>query len=101
MTVGSTTITSLVPGRVPDAIADAEKYKALLTRHGAQNVRARLLMSSTPLRLVTSYEADDQAALGKIADSLLADPELETMMTASFGPDGTSSSYVTETWIEL
>lgn len=101
MTVGSTTVSTLAAGRVDDALADIEKYKALLARHGAQNIRNVLLMSSTPLRLATTYEAEDQAALGKIADSLLADPQLQELMGASYGPGGTSTGYVTETWIEL
>jgi hypothetical protein len=96
MTVGSSTVTTVAAGRTNEAIADSAKYRALMERHGAQNVRVMLLMSSTPLRLVTSYEADDQAALGKIAD-----PELQELMNASFGPDGACSGYVTETWIEL
>jgi len=101
MTVGSSTVTMLVPGRENDAIADAPKFKALLERHGAQNYRVMLMMDRTPLRMVTSYEAEDQAALGKIADNMLADAEFQPLMEASFGPDGNCSGYVTETWIEL
>lgn len=101
MTVGSTTVTTLVLGRESDAIADAPKFRALLERHGAQNYRVMLMMNRTPMRMVTSYEAVDQAALGKISDSLLTDPEFQPLMAASFGPDGNCSDYVTETWIEL
>lgn len=101
MTVGSSTVTTLANGRVNDAIADAGKYKALLERHGAQNYRVMLLMNATPLRMVTSYEAENQEALGKIADSLLADPELQELMEASYGPGGACTGYVTVTWIEL
>ncbi len=101
MTVGSSTVTTISPGRVADAIAGGKKYAALMARHGAKSVRMMLLMSSTPIRLVSSYEADDQAALGKIADSLLADPELQQLMTESFGVGGTSSGYVTENRIEV
>ena len=101
MTVGSSTVVTLVAGRENDAIADAAKFRALLERHGAQNYRVMLMMDRTPLRMVTTYEADDQAALGKIADSLLVDPEFQPFMAASFGPDGNCSDYVTQTWIEL
>lgn len=101
MTVGSSTVTTLVPGRENDAIAEAPKFRALLERHGAQNYRIMLMMDRTPLRMVTSYEAENQAALGKISDSLLTDPEFQPLMASSFGPDGNSSDYVTETWIEL
>jgi hypothetical protein len=101
MTVGSSTVTMLVPGRENDAIADAPKFRALLERHGAQNYRIMLMMDRTPLRMVTSYEAEDQAALGKISDSLLTDPEFQPLMAARFGPDGNCTDYVTETWIEL
>lgn len=101
MTVGSTTVSTVAPGRINDVIADIERYKAVLARHGAKNIRNMLMMSSTPLRMVTSYEADDQATLGKIADDLLADPELQELMNASYGPGGSSTSYVTETWMEI
>jgi len=101
MTVGSTTVTTLVAGRTNDAIADVAKYKAILERHGAQNFQVKLMMTSTPLRLMTTYEADDQAALGKIFDSILGDPELQELMGASYGPGGSCSDYVTETWLGL
>jgi len=101
MTVGSSTVVTLVAGRENDAIADASKFRTLLERHGAQNYRVMLMMDRTPLRMVTTYEADDQAALGKIADSLLVDPEFQPFMEASFGPGGNCSDYVTQMWIEL
>ena len=101
MTVGSSTVTTLVAGRENDAIADAEKVRALLELHGAQNDRVMLMTDMTPLRMVTSYEAEDQAALDRISDDLLTDPEFQSLMAASFGPDGNSSDYVTQTWIEL
>jgi hypothetical protein len=101
MTVGSSTVTTINTGRAADAIADAKKYGELMSRHGAKNVRSMLLMSSTPLRMVLSYEAENQAALGEIADKVLADPELQKMMETSFGEGGTSGSYVTEQWIEV
>ena len=101
MTVGSSTIVTLVAGRENDAIADTGKYKTLLERHGAKNYRVMLMMDRTPLRMVTTYEAEDQAALGKISDNLLADPEFQPLMAASFGPGGSSSGYVTQMWIEL
>ncbi len=54
MTVGSSTVTTISPGRVADAIAGGKKYAALMARHGAKSVRMMLLMSSTPIRLVSS-----------------------------------------------
>ena len=67
MAVGSSTGTMLVPGRENDAIAEGAKYKALLERHGAQNYRTMLLMNATPLRMVPSYEPEDQTALAALA----------------------------------
>ena len=71
-----------------------------MTRHGAQNVRMMLLMSSTPVRLVSSYEADDRASQGRIADRLLADPEVQEPMGETFGVGGTSSGYAMDPWME-
>ena len=101
MTVGSSTVTTINPGRVPDALAVSNKFKELIARHGAKNLRTMLLLSSTPIRMVTSYEAEDQAELGKIADGLLADPEFQPLMNEAFGVGGPSSGYITESWIEV
>lgn len=101
MTVGSSTVTTIKPGRATDAIADSKKYGEIMTRHGAKNVRTLLLMNSTPMRIVLSYEAENQAALGEIGDKVLADPELQKAMVETFGENGTSGGYITDTWIEV
>jgi len=101
MTVGFSSVSSIKPGRVEDAIADGEKFKKLLAAAGAQNVRTMLLMSSTPIRTVLSYEAADQAALGKVSDAMMADPATQEAMRAMGGPDGWSAGYTTDTWIEV
>jgi hypothetical protein len=46
MTVGSSTVTTIKPGRAAEAIADSTKYGEIMTRHGAKNVRTLLLMNS-------------------------------------------------------
>jgi len=101
MAVGSSTVTTIKTGRVADALAVSKKFNELIARHGAKNLRTMLLMSSTPIRLVSSYEAEDQAALGKIADSLLVDPDFEPLMNEAFGENGPSAGYITENWIEV
>ena len=101
MTVGFSSISSIKPGRVEDAIAEGEKFKKLLTAAGAQNVRTMLLMSSTPIRTVLSYEAEDQTALGKVSDAFMADPTAIEALKAMGEADSWSAGYVTDTWIEV
>lgn len=101
MAVGSSTVTTINTGRVPDAMAINEKFSKLLAGHGAKNPRTMLLLSSTPIRMVSSYEAEDQAELGKIGDALMADPQFQPLMTEAFGEGGPCSGYVTENWIEV
>ena len=101
MTVGLSTVSSIKPGRIEEAIADNEKWKKLLSAAGAQNVRTLLLMNSTPLQIVTAYEATDQAALGKVADTLLADPAALDLMRATQAADGYIAGYMSTTWIEV
>jgi hypothetical protein len=101
MAVGSSTVSTINPGRVPDALAITKKFNEVIARHGGKNVRNMLLMSSTPIRLVSSYEAENQAEFGKVADALLADPEFQPLMNEAFGVNGPCSGYVSETWIEV
>lgn len=101
MTVGSSSVSAIKPGRVEEALADNEKWKKLLTDAGAQNVRILLMMNSTPLRLVTAWEAEDQATLGRVGDTFMADPAALDLMRATQGADGYIEGYMTETWIEV
>jgi hypothetical protein len=101
MTVGSSTVSTIHPGRVPDALAITKKFNEVIVRHGGKNVRNMVLMSSTPIRLVSSYEAENQTEFGKVADALLADPEFQPLMTEAFGESGPCSGYVSETWMEV
>lgn len=64
MAVGTSTVTTIKSGRVPDALDVTKRFSALLSRHGAKNPRTMLLLSSTPIRMVSSYEAEDQTELG-------------------------------------
>lgn len=101
MAVGSSTVTTINSGRVPDAIELNKRFSELLTRHGAKNQRTMLLLSSTPIRMVSSYEAENQAELGKVGDALMADPQFQPLMTEAFGEGGPCGGYVTENWIEV
>jgi len=101
MTVGFSAISSIKAGRVEEAIAAGAEFKKLLTAAGAENVRTMLLMSSTPIRTVLSYEAADQTALGKVSDALLADPAAVEAMRSMGAHDGWSAGYLTDTWIEV
>ena len=68
MTVGSSTVSTIKPGRAADAIALTKKWEQFLGGHGAKNVRSLLLMSTSPMQVVLSFEAVTNTAVGALAD---------------------------------
>jgi hypothetical protein len=101
MTVGMAATMMVKNGRVEEAIEQQKKAAAALEALGAQSVRTILLTMSTPVRIVMSFEAEDQAALGVITDKWQIDPVSQEITARNLGEDGTISGYVAETYIEV
>lgn len=100
MTVGFTAIAMVKNGRLEEALTGQKRYAEALASVGAQNVRTMILQSSTPIRLVTTFEAENQAALGAVLDAWGAHPTaLETQDALS--DSGPTAGYTTETWFEV
>jgi hypothetical protein len=70
-------------------------------RRGGQNFRTMLLINATPIRLVQSYEAADQGALGKVTDTFMADEAALAVMNESGAKDSPIAGYTSDTWIEV
>ena len=83
MSLVQTTVTSAKPGRRHDAIAVALEASKLLERHGAADNRflvAQMAGEVTGTHVFTT-EFENGEAWGEFNDSLLADAELEALMT--------------------
>jgi len=82
MAVVSVTTLTVVADRWDQFIDDNKKSKAILERHGAKKVRllAEVAGSVPSGTLHLTWEAADMAGLGKIMDSVFADPDILAMM---------------------
>ena len=92
MTVISSTQSVVQPGRWEDAAAVALEATKLLERHGARDcrwLRALTAGEATGASLfLTEYENGE--AYGAASDSLIADAELQALMTRLQGPESPS-----------
>jgi len=83
MSLVQTTVTQAKPGRLHDAIAIGIEASKLLERHGADDNRllvAQMAGEQTGTHVFTT-EFENGEAWGAFNDSLLADAELEALMT--------------------
>jgi hypothetical protein len=99
MTVVSVTTLPTQPGTSwEETLEGHRKAKAILERHGAKNVR--LLVSLTGAQPVGTahsvFEADDNAALGKVTDAIYTDPEMLALMNS-----GGASSWTTSVLVDI
>lgn len=101
MTVGSSTVSTIKPGRGADAIALSKKWEQFLGGHGAQNVRSLLLMSTSPMQMVLTFEAENNAAIGALSDKFMADPAFVPLMHDVNSEDSPISSSMTTSWVEV
>ena len=101
MTVGSSTVSTIKPGRAADAIALTKKWEQFLAGHGAKNVRSLLLMSTSPMQVVLTFESESNTAVGEIADKMFADPAFQPLMHEVNSEDSPVSSSMTASWVEV
>jgi hypothetical protein len=82
MPVTNVTTLTVQPGGWDDMLENVKKAKAILEKHGARNVRLMVPVSGGgPSGTAhTTFEADDLAAVGKVLDSIYADPEMVAVM---------------------
>ena len=101
MTVGSSTVSTIKAGRAADAIAMSKKWEQFLGGLGAQNVRSLLLMSTTPMQVVLTFESENNATFGALADKMMADPAFVPLMHDVNSEDSPVASSVTGSWVEV
>jgi hypothetical protein len=70
-----------------------KKAKAILEKYGAKNVRllAPVAGAEPSGTFHSTFEADDLATLGKILDSIYADPDMLALMMSGASSSWTSS----------
>jgi len=74
-------------------MADSKKAHVIMEKYGAKNVRILAeVAGATPSGTVHStFEADDLATLGKVLDSIYADPDILALMQSGAAVSWTSS----------
>ena len=102
MTVISTFVSQLKPGRLEDAIAMTRQAAKPLERHGARNVR--LMRAATgeaygALTLVIEYENNE--AYGKGLDAIMADDEIVSLIARTESADSPYTSQTLSTALEI
>jgi hypothetical protein len=93
MAVISVATITVAPGRWDEFIEGSKKAKTMLEKHGAKNVRllAELAGAVGSTAVHSTFEADDLAALGKVMDSIYADPDMLALMQNGTAVSWTSS----------
>jgi hypothetical protein len=93
MAVISVTTLTVAPDRWEQFVEDNKKSKAILERHGARGVRLLAeVAGAVPSGTVhLTFEADSLQALGKIMDSVFADPDILAMMQSDVTVSWTGS----------
>jgi hypothetical protein len=102
MTVVTTAVTTLKPGRFEDYVEKvARPAKAVDEKIGIKNVRllAGLVAGEATGTLVWVQEADDFAAAGAQTDRAMADPVIQKLM--ALGNDSPIAGYQISQWIEI
>jgi len=95
MTVISTFLGQVKPGRLEDAVALTAQAAKPLEAHGARNIRLfRGMTGENYGALAVSLEFESNEAWGKANDALMTDDELVSLMARS---EGANSPYLTQT----
>jgi hypothetical protein len=82
MGVMNVTTLTAQPGGWDQLVENTQKAKVILEKYGARNVRLLApIAGAEPAGTAHSvFEADDLATLGRILDSIFADPEMLALM---------------------
>jgi hypothetical protein len=93
MAVISVATITVAPGRWDEFVDGSRKAKAILEKLGAKNVRllGELAGAVGSSAVHSTFEADDLASLGKVMDSIYADPDMLALMQNGTAVSWTSS----------
>jgi hypothetical protein len=104
MTVISLTALQLKPGVIwEEAQKSLKQANDLVRKHGGENVGAMVSMAAGPDtgRISLIYTTADWASYGKLQDALMADPEIQALMTDPNSPTAGWDTYVMQTIPDL
>ena len=98
----SVTVLMVKPGRYDDFLKQQKEAEALLEKCGAKNLRliVGLAAGEASGSIVTTYEADDFTAYGKIMDAFFAGGGTEVMEAIS-GADSPIASWQSSTYVDV
>src|SRR4249919_2308559 len=104
MTIVSLTAIRPKPGASWEDIQKSLKEgNDLVRKHGGENVTAMVTMAAGPATgtVTLLYTAADWGSYGKLQDALMADPELQALMTDPNSPTAGWDTYVSQTIPDL
>ena len=102
MAVMSVTVVSVKPGRYDEFLKQQNDVEALLKKCGAKNQRliVGLTAGEASGSMVTTYEADDFEAYGKIMDAFFSGGGTEIMETIS-AADSPIAGWQSSTYVDV
>jgi hypothetical protein len=102
MAVMSVTILAVKPGRYEDFMKQQIESEELLTKSGAKNLRliVGLTAGEASGSMVTTFEADDFEAYGKVMDAFFANGGVEIMEKVG-AADSPIASWQSSTYVDV
>jgi hypothetical protein len=102
MAITSVTVLAVKPGRFEDFMKQQNEAEALLERCGAKNLRLMVGLTAGEASgsIVSTFEADDFSAHGKVLDAFFAGGGVE-IMQAIGGDDSPIESWQSSTYVDV
>ena len=102
MAIMSVTVITVKPGRYEEFVKGAAEAEALLVKCGAKNPRliVGLAAGEASGSFVSTWEADDFTAFGKVTDAFFAGGG-EAVMMASSAEDSPIAMWQSSTYVDI
>jgi hypothetical protein len=100
--ITSVTVLAVKPGRYDDFLKQQKDAEALLEKCGAKNLRLMVGLTAGEASgsIVTTFEADNFTAHGKVMDAFFAGGGVEIMQAIS-GEDSPISTWQSSTYVDV
>jgi hypothetical protein len=100
--ITSVTVLAVKPGRYDDFLKQQNEAEALLEKCGAKNLRLMVGLTAGEASgsIVTTFEADDFTAHGKVMDAFFAGGGVEIMQAIS-GEDSPIATWQSSTYVDV
>jgi len=100
--ITSVTVLAVKPGRYDDFLKQQNEAEALLEKCGAKNLRLMVGLTAGEASgsIVTTFEADDFTAHGKVMDAFFAGGGVEIMQAIN-GEDSPIATWQSSTYVDV